>query len=54
MHAVIDEVMGRWDDEGREEGGGDPNEQLYGVLFLCEPFVELPPHLQPSPVAPAK
>lgn len=51
IHALIEDCMGSFGDEGHVEGEGDPEDPRFGVLFLVEPFLELPSHLKPSPAA---
>lgn len=51
VRALIEECMGSVADEGHIEGGGDPDAQLHGLLFIVEPFLEVPSHLQPSPAS---
>lgn len=51
IHALIEECMGSFGDEGHVEGEGDPDDPRFGVLFIVEPFLELPSHLKPSAAA---
>ncbi|HUR48471.1 MAG TPA: winged helix-turn-helix domain-containing protein [Acidimicrobiales bacterium] len=51
VHALIEECMGSFGDAGHVEGEGDPEAPRFGVLFMVEPFLELPSHLKSSPPA---